>query len=373
MRMRAAALLLGLAAALACGGAAAQTEDAGAAEEIEAEVLVRVPPHLRIGTKEAPPFAMRGETGAWEGISIELLAALEERLDFTYELVETSLSGLIDGVASGDLDVSIAAISITEAREERVDFSHAYLRDGLGVAVADTRQPGFVTVLNALTSRDFLTTLGLMGGLLFAVGALAWLAERRHNPDQFEPAFRRGLLSGFWWAVVTMTTVGYGDKAPVTTRGRLVGVAWMIAALILTALFTAQLSAALTSDRIASPVSRVEDLTQVRVGHVEGASSAEDLRRLGVRPRGFESVEAGFAAIAEGRIDAFVHDAALMIHLASEDPAVDILPISFAPQAYGIALRQGAPYREAVNRALLDVLSSDEWTIIQRLYLGETR
>ena len=44
------------------------------------------------------------------------------------------------------------------------------------------------------------------------VGSLIWLAERRRNAEQFaEPL--AGIGSGMWFALVTLTTVGYGDKA----------------------------------------------------------------------------------------------------------------------------------------------------------------
>jgi ABC-type amino acid transport substrate-binding protein len=326
---------------------------------------------LTIGTKPAPPFAMLAPDGTWEGIAIDLLAAVAAKLGASYTLQETTLAGMIDEVAAGRLDASVAAMTVTVAREEVIDFSHAYYRSGLGVAVAERRPAGLGAIWQALTSRAFLSVVGVMGGLLFAVGAVVWLLERRHNPGQFEPDPRRGLFSGFWWAVVTMSTTGYGDKAPATVGGRIVAILWIFAGLILTAGFTAQLAATLTASSIRSPVTSPTDLAQLRVGHVAAAASGETLRAYGVRPRDYPDVEAGLAAVARGEIDAFVHDEPILAYEVGVVPGVVLAPVRFAPQDYAFVLPQDAALREAVNRALLEVLASDQWSAIQRRYLGD--
>ena len=54
---------------------------------------------------------MRGMDGSWEGIGIALIEAIAERMQVRYQLVETSLEGLVAEVAAGRLDASIAAMS----------------------------------------------------------------------------------------------------------------------------------------------------------------------------------------------------------------------------------------------------------------------
>ena len=63
-----------------------------------------------------------------------------------------------------------------------------------------------------LASGIFVFLLMLLSSLLM------YHAEHDAQPEQFRNAF-----SGLWWAVATLTTVGYGDIYPITATGRLLG------------------------------------------------------------------------------------------------------------------------------------------------------
>lgn len=54
------------------------------------------------------------------------------------------------------------------------------------------------------------------GSVTLAGAALVWLVERNVNDDLAE------FSEALWWAIVTVTTVGYGDITPLTATGRIV-------------------------------------------------------------------------------------------------------------------------------------------------------
>ena len=66
--------------------------------------------------------------------------------------------------------------------------------------------------------RELLGSLFFVAILMLISSLLMYSAEHDVQPDVFCNAF-----SGLWWAVATLTTVGYGDIYPVTALGRLVG------------------------------------------------------------------------------------------------------------------------------------------------------
>ena len=71
--------------------------------------------------------------------------------------------------------------------------------------------------------------------MLILVGSLAMLSVERHQPDATITSYGDAL----WWAVVTMTTVGYGDMYPVSAEGRLIAVALMVGGIALLGVVTA--------------------------------------------------------------------------------------------------------------------------------------
>ncbi|PRY20211.1 potassium channel family protein [Pseudosporangium ferrugineum] len=83
--------------------------------------------------------------------------------------------------------------------------------------------------------------------LLVAVAALAVLDAERGQPGAAIDSYPEAL----WWGVVTITTVGYGDLAPVTMEGRLVAVAMMIGGIGLLGFVTGSVTSWIV-DRVAA-------------------------------------------------------------------------------------------------------------------------
>lgn len=354
------AALLGL---LVFGPTPARAAQVPAAGEAAEEVVV--------GIRVVPPFVIDLGDGAYAGLTVDLWEHLASELGIEYRFEERDIDGLLEGLESGGLFASAAALTITSDREARVDFTHPFLVTGLGIAVADQGR-GLGQAMLVFLSRDFLWVVLLLGLLLLFWGALVWAFERKKNHEEFGGSPAKGIGSGFWWAAVTMTTVGYGDKAPKTVGGRAVGFAWMFVAIIVISFFTAAIASSLTVNRLDGRVQGAQDLPFARVGGLEGAASMTYLADEGIRAAGYPTIAEGLEAVANNEIDAFVHDAPILRYTTQETFRGDVrvLPDVFQEQYYGIALPLDSQHRNVLNQALLDYLAGDAWGRHLRRYLG---
>ncbi len=218
-----------------------------------------------VATRIVPPFVIKEADGSYSGLTVELWDHIASELGFDYIFEETDIQGMLEGVEEGRYMAAASALTITSSREETVDFSHPFYVTGLGIAVS--YQPsGFLHAVFEVFSLDFLLIVFLLLGLLFFWGFLVWVFERKNNKDDFGGTSAQGIGSGIWWAAVTMTTVGYGDKAPKTFAGRVVGFIWMFTAIITVSFFTASIASTLTVSQLDSRVNGLNDLPHVRTG-----------------------------------------------------------------------------------------------------------
>ncbi len=92
----------------------------------------------------------------------------------------------------------------------------------------------------------FSTVSMIIVSLILLSSLLVWLIEGKGN----ESYTIRSMWDGIWWAIVTVTTVGYGDKYPVTPYGRIIGLTLIIAGFTSLSVFTGLIASMFVEDRL---------------------------------------------------------------------------------------------------------------------------
>lgn len=117
-----------------------------------------------------------------------------------------------------------------------------------GMAIVVQRSiPGEELLAAILDSWPIVIFIGMS---LSLSGIVMWALDNRKNSEEFPKFFPIGVFEGVWWAAVTMTTVGYGDKVPRSILGRLFGVVWINVGLVILAIFMGIITASLSSNSL---------------------------------------------------------------------------------------------------------------------------
>jgi ABC-type amino acid transport substrate-binding protein len=325
---------------------------------------------LTAAVHHAPPFAIQHSDGTWEGAAVELWRAMGRQAGFEARLMPVAADTLLASALGQGADVALTA-TVRQADLERVDYLPAYYASALGVAKA--REGAFVRVIGNLFTPTFARIVGGLSLLLLLVGAAVWALEKRQNDDEFRSS-AVGIWDGFWWAGVTMTTIGYGDKAPRTVAGRLLALLWMLLSMGVTAALTTALISALGIGGSDSSASLPGDLDGQRTGVIAGSFAAELLEAEGLGVRPYADLETGLDALALDSLDAFVGAlpvvrAQLKARGLSDD--FSAAPVASVSERWALAVPRGSPLRLALAHALLERTESPSWRATLDRYLEQ--
>ena len=180
-----------------------------------------------------------------------------------------SASGWIDLMAALALPVGwLAGLPRRDAQLLAIVWALKYLRQssGLGVLLRVLRR--------ALPALVIVVTVFLI--VLLIAATLSYLFEREAQPEAF-----RSIPHALWWAIVTLSTTGYGDVVPVTVWGRLLAAWVMVGGIVIFALWAGIIANAFAEELQRRHFLRTWDLvTEVPFFQTLGAAAVADIVRL---------------------------------------------------------------------------------------------
>ncbi len=205
---------------------------------------------LRVAVYDVPPYGHVEPDGSIDGISVDLWRRAAESLRRDYRLIPVAqMEVILGGLERREYDAAVGAITITPDRLARVDFSYPAHRSGVAVAVRKDTGPLAAFVSYGAVVAELAPLIALTLALLVVMGVAMWLAERTMRSRNPESAVAT-LRDGVYWAVVTMTTVGYGDKTRKTGGGRIIAVLWMLVSVALVSILSTSIVSRMTAERV---------------------------------------------------------------------------------------------------------------------------
>ena len=328
---------------------------------------------LRIGVKLEPPFVI-SETGrTYSGLSVDLWKSIASEAGVNYELIEyKDHLGLIRALDFKEIDLTINPIHVNAIRLRMFDVTQPFYVSYIGVATTNVKKTQVGNFLRNFFSLQFLRIVALLILIIFAFGTILWLVERNQNRRQFRPGLG-GLFDGLWWSAVTITTVGYGDKAPKTRLGRIIAIVWMLTAIVTISSFTASIASTLTVQSLGRTIEDLEDLrNSAYVGSIRASSSEEFLNNNDISIQAsYLDIEEALQALSAQDIEVLVYDKTVLDYSISQlqlSNKVSLLQVSFNQQYRSFFLPRNSPHLSWINPLLVRQINEASWPELLKKY-----
>lgn len=339
---------------------------------ISAQDVQEVNYSLKVGYTTAPPFIVQ-EKYQLEGINIWLWERVASDLNLEYELVPMGFSAMLDSLETGGIDISINPLTITSERNRKMLFTDSFYASNSTIAVANVSSfKQFIQFIKSFFNQNFLKGLMLLLLIIFLFGLVGWYFERKANNEHFRKGYR-GIWDGIWWSAVTLTTVGYGDKAPKTRMGKIAALVLMFGGLLFISGLTASIASSLTVNQLNSSSDGFNEFKERSVGTITNSSASQFLKDHFFKDvKSYDGVVRGLEGLKAGEITAFMYDEPILKYRIQEDSTLQtlqVLPVKFDVQFYAFGLaKKRTVIERAISQRILEIMETQEWQVVLNEY-----
>jgi len=332
---------------------------------------------LKVALAECPPFVMF-DNGTHSGLAVYLWEQVGQEMGLSWEYTEHPLGDLLDVIRSGNgsqlPDVAISCTSITAEREKLIDFSHSFNETYTAIAVKQSTL--WSAVVGFFTNPRVLKAFLIVLGIAVLIGAVFFLLEHRNNKKLFSTDTVLGRF-------IETTIIGllFVTNGPIrfyrfkTLSARVLSTVLALSSTFMIAAVTAVLASSFTLNAMQTQVRDLDDLRLLRVGALNSSTSSAFLNANRVLHQTRPDLDTLVNDLDAGELDAIVSDAAFLQYRINKGKqqgqftSLTVLPYELEAQNYAFVLAEDSPYREDINRALLNVRKRAAWRDKLETYL----
>jgi len=327
---------------------------------------------LIVAYAPAAPFIIQ-ENDKLSGINIWLWEKVANDLNLEYKLIQMDFSELLEGLKEGSVDLCINPLTITSERSKKMEFTNPFYVSNSTIAVVQKSSiTKFLEFFKSFFNINFLRGFLILLAIITLFGLATWFFEKKKNPEHFRPEWK-GVFDGMWWAIVTMTTVGYGDKYPISRGGKVIALIWMFSGLLFISGLTASIASNLTVGKLSNKTENFNDYKERLVGSVKNSSSTNFLKdKFFKNIKLFPNAEDGLEDLSNKKIDAFLYDEPILKYRIKKNESfknLQLLSVKFDLQLYAFGLpKTRVKLEQIISQKILEITESHEWQMVLNEY-----
>ncbi|VDL13937.1 unnamed protein product [Hymenolepis diminuta] len=295
-------------------------------------------------------------------------------------------NGMVGEILRDEADLIIAPLTMNTMRAKVIDFSEPFMNFGLALIIRKPgkTKPGMFSFLSPLKNEVWLRMAAATIIVSLGLRLIAAISPKERKPAN--PALGFNLGNCIWFSVASFVHQGI-DIFPISPGARVFASIWRYVCLVVMAYYTANLAAALSVERLISPINSIKDFAEkkdlpIQIGTLDSGATkdffthAKDnlyrtiFKRMEKDPSVYvPTLEAGFERVRT-KSYTFVAESKMIEYINHRQPCDTMMVGSvFGSKAYAVGLPSNKPEMRIFKEHVTDViLRLRENQVLAKLY-----
>ncbi|XP_052738434.1 glutamate receptor ionotropic, NMDA 3B isoform X2 [Bicyclus anynana] len=292
--------------------------------------------------------------------------------------------GIIGDLVSGAAHMSFAALSVSAARAEVIDFSQPYFFSGISILAAPNQRPDIplLAFLLPFSPELWIAIFTSLNVTAIAVAIYEWLSPFGLNPWGRQRSKNFSISSALWvmWGLLCGHLVAF--KAPKSWPNKFLINVWGGFSVIFVASYTANIAALIAGLFFHNAVDNYQGRSNwlsLRVGTAKSSVAEYYVRRHNphlaqqMRRYALQDIEEGIQRLRNGTLDLLIADTTVLDYYRATDHGCKLQRVgdhALTQDTYAIGMAKGFPLKDSISAVIAKYSSNGYMDILTEKWYG---